>query len=406
MKYRIILIITLFGALLSCEKEISTSQADKFLKYYGNYLTGEARDIDVLDDGGFAICGIDSTSEFGKRMMLIVTDSYGNMQSGFPRYYTKEGMESGANSVEAVRGSQGGYMLFGFVESKIEGSEETQKDMFVVKVATSGDTLWTKTYGSIEDEVILHATQRTSSGYMLAGYQVKEGKSDILIMGIMEEGDSIPLGLNYHNPYAENSAASYILNHGDYYLCVCTYDKIGEQGTDILILNINEDMDVFNENLTGALDEIGTCAIEDGRATVDGPDRFLVLGNRMNVSGRMEIVVYLVQTEGHEILPKPPAVATISQGNTDLRGRRFVKTVDGRYAIVGTRQVSGSSEIFLQFLTSDFEESGNVVFGASGTQTGADIEIAEDGGFAILGTNGYKKHSMISLIKTSDTGDL
>jgi len=405
MKYRIFLIVAIFGALLSCEKEISTSQADKFLKNYGNYLSGEASDVDVLDDGGFAICGTDSTAEFGKRMMLIVTDSYGNMESGFPKYFTKEGMESGANSVEAIRGSQGGYMLFGFVESEIEGTLETQKDMFVVKANSSGEELWQRTYGSIEDEVILHATQRTSSGYMLAGYQVKEGKSDILVMGIKEEGDSIPLGLNYHNPYAENSAASYILNHGDSYLCVCTYDKLGEEGTDLLILNINEDMDVFPENLTDELDEVGVCAIEDGRAIVDGPDRFLVLGNRMSVSRRMEMVIYLIETEGFSIT-KSLQLATISQSNTDLTGRRFVKTDDGRYAIVGTRQVSGSSEIFLQFLTSDYLVSGNVSFGASGTQTGADIEISEDGGFVILGTNGYKKHSMISLIKTSDTGDL
>jgi len=396
----------MLGALLSCEQELSTSQADKFLKNYGNYLSGEARDVDVLEDGGYAICGTDSTAENGKRMVLIVTDSYGNMQSGFPKYFTKEGMESGANAVEAIRGGQGGYMLFGFVESKIEGTLETQKDMFVVKASTFGEEIWQRTYGSIEDEVILHATQRISSGYMLAGYQVKEGNSDILVMGIEEEGDSIPLGLNYHNPYAENSAASYILNHGDSYLCVCTYDKLGEEGTDLLILNINEDMDVFPENLTDALDEIGVCAIEDGRAVVDGPDRFLVLGNRMSVSGRnMEMVIYLIETEGFSIT-KSLQLATISQSNTDLTGRRFVKTEDGRYAIVGTRQVSGSSEIFLQFLTSDYLVSGNVAFGASGTQTGADIEISQDGGFVILGTNGYKKHSMISLIKTSDTGDL
>jgi hypothetical protein len=399
MKYRIILIVTLLGALLSCEKEISTSQADKFLKNYGNYLSGEGSDVDVLSDGGYAICGTDSTADDGKRMVLIVTDSYGNMQSGFPKYFTKDGLESGANAVEAIKGGQGGYMLFGYVESLIEGTLDTQKDMFVVKVSTSGDELWQRTYGSIEDEVILHATQRISSGYMLAGYQVKDGNSDILVMGIEEEGDSIPLGLNYHNPYAENSAASYILNHGDSYLCVCTYDKLGEPGTDLLILNINEDMDVFPEILTDALDEVGMCAIEDN------PDRFLILGNRMNVSGRMEMVIYLIETEGFNII-KSLQLATISQSNTDLTGRRFVKTEDGRYAILGTRRISGSSEIFLQFLTSDYLVSGNVAFGASGTQTGADIEISEDGGMVLLGTNGYKKHSMISLIKTSDTGDL
>jgi len=407
MRYKIIIITVLLGFFASCEKEVSPEQAEKFMKFYGNYLIDEARDVDVLDNGGFAICGIDSTSEYGKRMVLIVTDSYGNMQSGFPRYFTKEdlesgaSLESGANAVEAIRGGQGGYMLFGFVESQIADTAATQKDMFIVKVSTTGEEIWQRTYGSNEDEVILHATQRYSSGYMLAGYQVEDGKSDILVMGIMEEGDSIPLGLNYNNPYAENSTANYLLNYGDRYLCVCTYDKIGDDGTDLLILNFDDELSpLLGEYLTGDVDEFGMCVIEDAS------DRFLVLGNRHNTqSGRKEMVVYLIETEG-EYITKSLQLATISQSNTDLIGRRFVKTKDGRYAIVGSRTAYGTSDIFLQFLSSDYAVTGNVVFGASGTQTGADIDISDDGGLVVLGTNGSDVNSMITLIKTSDTGEL
>jgi len=401
MKYRIILIVALIGSLISCEKEISTRQADNFLKFYGNYLSGEARDVDVLEDGGFAICGTDSTAEFGKRMVLIVTDSYGNMQSGFPKYFTKEGLEAGANAVEAIRGGQGGYMLFGYVESQIDGTMETQKDVLVVKASPSGEEIWQRTYGSSLDEVILHATERNSSGYMMSGYQVKDGESGILVFGIYEEGDSIPLSLIHYNPHRKNSSANYILNYEDRYFCVCTYDKIGAEGTDLLILNLNENLAIDQPvTLTDDVNEFGMCIIEDG------PDRFLVLGNRHNEqSGRKEMVVYLLETEGIYIT-KSIQIATISQSNTDLIGRRIAKTDDGRYAIVGSRQVSGSSEIFLQFLSSDYVVEGNVVYGASGNQTGADIEISEDGGIVLLGTNEYEKHSMISLIKTSDTGDL
>ncbi|MEN8202009.1 MAG: hypothetical protein ABFS28_05385 [Bacteroidota bacterium] len=407
MKYRIIIITVLLGFLASCEKEISPKQAEKFMKFYGNYLIDQASDVDILDNGGFAICGTDSTAEYGKRMVLIVTDSYGNIENGFPKYFTKEdsdsggSLESGANAIEAIRGGLGGYMLFGYVENYNADNTGFQKDGFVVKASTHGDEIWQRTYGSEEDEVILHATQRFSSGYMLAGYQVQDGKSDILVFGIKEEGDSIPLSLFYNNPYATNSTANYLLSYRDRYLCVCTYDKIGDNGTDLLILTFNDELSPnLGEYLTGDVDEFGMCVIEDG------PDRFLVLGNRHNTqSGRKEMVIYLIETEG-EYITKSLQLATISQSNTDLIGRRFVKTDDGRYVIVGSRTVYGSSDIFLQFLSSDYAVTGNVVFGASGTQTGADIDIADDGGIVVLGTNGSHKSSMISLIKTSDRGDL
>ncbi len=209
------------------------------------------------------------------------------------------------------------------------------------------------------------------------------------------------MSLIHYNPHRKNSSANYILNYEDRYFCVCTYDKIGAEGTDLLILNLNENLAIDQPvTLTDDVNEFGMCIIEDG------PDRFLVLGNRHNEqSGRKEMVVYLLETEGIYIT-KSIQIATISQSNTDLIGRRIAKTDDGRYAIVGSRQVSGSSEIFLQFLSSDYVVEGNVVYGASGNQTGADIEISEDGGIVLLGTNEYEKHSMISLIKTSDTGDL
>lgn len=407
MKYRILLIPILLGFLASCEKEISTKQEENFMKFYGNYLLDEASDVDILDNGGFAICGTDSTSEFGKRMVLIITDSYGNIRSGFPKYFTRDdpdsgnSLESGANALEAIRGGQGGYMLFGYVEKPIPDSTGFQKDVLVVKVSTSGDEIWQKTYGSSLDEMILHATQRVPSGYMMSGYQVKQGKSGIMVFGIEEEGDSIPLSLIHYNPLPKNSRANYLLNFGDRYLCVCTYDKVGDEGTDLLVLNLLDNLSIVQaENLTtGDVNEFGMCIIEDGS------NQFLVLGNRHNnQSGRKEMVVYLIETDGQYILP-PTQLATISQSNTDLIGRRFVKTNDGRYVIVGSRTVYGASDIFMQFLSSDYAVTGNVVFGSSGAQTGADIDIAEDGGIVVLGTNYSDENSMISLIKTSDTGD-
>ena len=401
MKYRIIILAGIFGLFFSCEKETSPEQANKFMKLYGNYLMDEARDVEVLSDGGYAICGTDSTAEGGKRMVLILTDEYGNLRDGFPAYFTEDGLDAEANSMVVIRGGQGGFLLCGFVERPIEGTQATQKDIFLVKTSSTGSESWQQSYGSGEDEEVLHATERYSSGYMLAGYQVKNGKSDIMIMGVYEEGDSIELGLP-PSSFAKNSAASYIITSGERYICVCTYDKFFNAGTDIRILVFDDDLAPLSENLTGNFDEFGMCALEDG------PESFLVLGNRINTSGFSEMVVYLFETNG--LIPGNSfPVATISEANTDLIGKRFVKTADGRYAIIGTRKVAGSSEIILQFLApseSDFEVAERVLYGATGIQTGADIALPSNEGLVLLGTNGYEENSMISLIKTNDAGGL
>jgi len=340
MKYKIIIIAGFVGLLFSCEREISPEQADRFIKFYGNYLMNEARDVEILDDGGYAICGIDSLPDLGKRMVLIVTDEYGNVKNGFPAYYTEEGLESGANSVVPIRGGQGGYLLAGFVERPVTGRLGVQRDIFLVKASNSGVENWQRSYGSAEDEVILHAVERISSGYMLAGYQVKGGNSDILIMGVEEEGDSTRLGLNYNNPYAKNGTASYLLNTGDRYLCVCTYDKIGQDGTDILVLNFDDELSPIDENLTDDADEYGTCIIQDD------PTHYLVLGNRINGT-KIETVVHRIETS-NLLITESVLRATISESNMDMIGKRFVKTADGRCAIVGTRRSGGKQDIFLQ----------------------------------------------------------
>jgi hypothetical protein len=398
MKYRLIIFAAFLGIFFSCEREISPEQADRFIKYYGNYLMDEARDVEVLEDGSIAICGIDSLDGEGKRMVLILTDEYGNMKSGFPRYFTEDGLNSGANALVVKRGGQGGFLLCGFVERPSIVPSEIQRDLFLVRISSTGQELWKKSFGSLEDESILHATERISSGFMLAGYQVRNNKTDIMIMGVTEEGDSIKLNLNYNNPFSDNASANYILNTGDQYLCVCTYDKINNQGTDILILNLDDELSPNDEILTGDFDEFAECIVEAEN------NQYLVLGNRIS-QGRSEIVVHLIETSGL-LITSSNLMTTINERDADLYAERFIKLQNGRYAIIGTCVKDEDSNMFLQFLSSDYQEDEIVFFGSAGDQFGADIELYGDGGLLLLGTNRVDQNSMISLIKTNESGEL
>ena len=402
MKYHLIIIAILAGFMFSCERDMSPEQADQFIKFYGDYLMDEARDMAALDDGGFAISGIASLPDVGTRMVLVVTDEFGNLKGGFPKYYPALDTvaEAGANTVVPIRGGQGGFLLAGYIERPVDGSLNTQKDIYLVKVSNAGAINWERTYGSVHDEEILHATEMISSGFVLSGYRKKEGQSDIMVMGVEQEGDSIPLGFREH-PYLKYSSANYILNAGDRYLCVCTYDKLGSTtgATDIVALCFDDDFNPSPKYLSGDSNEEGTCVIEDE------PNKFLVLGNRLNAA-RSEIVVYRIETDDNLQITSSEQRAKISESNADMVGNRIVKTEDGRYAIVGTRQSGNERQILLQFLSREGDPAESVLYGASGDQYGADIDIPDGGGLVMLGTTSYEENSMISLIKTNDTGDL
>ena len=398
MKYGFILIL-LSGFLLSCEKETSSAQADSFVKFYGSYLMDQAGEVEVLGNGGYAICGTETSESLGKRMVLIVTDAFGQVQSGFPQYYVEEGLETGGSSLIALQDGSGGFILSGFVERPVTGSEQMQKDIFVVKTSSKGDAIWQRSYGSLEDEQVLHSIEMISSGYMLSGYQVKDGNSDLMVMGITEEGDSLRLGLNYNNPYAENSSATYLLNAGNMYLCVCTYDKINDAGTGIQVLTFDDELSPLAKNLSGEFNEYGMCILEEG----DGS--FLILGNRENGSGSSELLLYGIETDGL-LITSTSLHATISEQNADLIGERMIETASGDLAITGTRRVGNNSEVLLQFVSASYQPEKLVTYGASGAQTGQDIELANDDGFVVLGTNSYSGNSIISLMKTSESGGI
>lgn len=398
IKYGLILIL-LSVICFSCEQEISEEQGDSFIKFYGSSLMDLAGDVEVLGDGGYAICGTETSESLGKRMVLIITDAYGNVRSGFPKYYVEEGLETGGTSLIAIQGGSGGYILSGYVERPVEGATEVQKDIFIVRASSTGNVSWQRSYGSVDDEQVKHSVEMIQSGYLLAGYRVKNGNSDLMMMGVSEEGDSIRLGLNYNNPYAKNSLINYLVNAGDKYLAVCTFDKVRGDGTGIQVLTFDDELSPLARNLSGENDEFGACILDEGNG------QFLVLGNRENGSGDMEMVLYGIETSGL-LITNSSLHATISAPGTDFIGERMTETVSGELAIAGTRRIGNNHEILLQFLNASFQVGEGIGFGASGEQTGKDIELAGDGGLVVLGTNASGGSSTISLIKTDENGDL
>lgn len=383
--------------LLSCEKEVSESQAEAFLKMYGSKGVDRAKGIAILGNGGYAICGTDSTSQ-GSKMVLIVTDGFGNVEEGFPKYYPEGDQNAGANAIVAKNGGNNGFLLSGYIEDA-----SGDRDIFIVKTSADGSVNWSRSYGSVENEEALHAAEGINYEFILAGYQEKDGEKDIMMMLVDQDGDSINLSLFYNKPDdSKDAAANFILKDGDHYMCVATYNKFVGEGTDMLVLNLDDDLSPSTTTLGEDFDEFGKCIVKDAENT------YIFLGNSNNTqTGNSEMLLYQVETEGFNGLEikSDELLATISEPGVDLSAERMVKMGNGKYAVVGTRSADGDANLLLQFLV-DFKEDSRRTFGSGGIQRGADIAIPGSGGLVFIGDNGYDGNSMISLIKTNESGDL
>lgn len=104
-------------------------------------------------------------------------------QVTFERYYGGMSDEEG-NSV--VQTADGGFILAGYTKSFGAGSS----DLYIVRVNTNGDTVWTRTIGGTGYDNAVDITNVDDNHYLIGGY-VGTGNGDIFLVKINDIGNVI-----------------------------------------------------------------------------------------------------------------------------------------------------------------------------------------------------------------------
>jgi len=118
------------------------------------------------DDGGYVVAG--TSGLIGEGFWLIKVDSSGN--EVWDKAYVSDSLYS------AVQTMDGGYLMVG--ELIIQGLEGTQHDALLIKVDSSGNELWNRTYGGSEDDAFLCVIQTSNGDYAFAGYTKPIGSEE------------------------------------------------------------------------------------------------------------------------------------------------------------------------------------------------------------------------------------
>jgi len=83
--------------------------------------------------------------------------------------------------------SDNGYIIVGSTNSFGVGNY----DIYLVKTDSLGDTIWTKTYGSINDEYGSDIKTTTDGGYIISGSTYQSGNDDIYLIKTNSDGDTL-----------------------------------------------------------------------------------------------------------------------------------------------------------------------------------------------------------------------
>lgn len=135
----------------------------------------EARDVYRTADGGYIVAGTTSFSAGNLDDFLIVKLNVGEGIEWI-RTYGDSGIYERAYSVRQT--SDEGYIVAGERETPGSGEDPSDKDVWVIKLDSSGDVLWQKTYGGDNQDYARCIQQANDGGYIVCGTTASYGDED------------------------------------------------------------------------------------------------------------------------------------------------------------------------------------------------------------------------------------
>lgn len=292
-----------------------------------------------------------------------------------------------AYSVIQARDSS--YIVAGYTTSRGAG----KKDVWLLKVNTQGDTLWTRTYGGANDDIGWSVAQTRDGGYIIAGetYSFGAGFNDLYIIKTDASGN--PTWSKFYGGYAFEAGYSVAEAQVDGYI-VAGY-TLGTGIAQSYFVRVSATGDtLWTRAYGGGYGDYAYCV----RQTPDGG--FIATGSHEGTPGNTE--VYLVRLSAAGDL-------RWVQGHlsSDNSAGRSVEVTLGGYLVTGFAGAIGSEDIELFKTDSAGQTSTYHAYGGPGTEMAYCARQLSDNGVIITGmTNSYGSGgSDLWLVRTNSAYD-
>lgn len=296
---------------------------DKAFNEYG-YDVIEAENGNLLVAGGVVLTQLSNEDMY---LMKIAPDG---------RFlWAKNYGTAGDDAARAIIGtSDGNYLLVG--RTKKPGS--TEYDPFVIKVDTAGNEVWRKTYGSTFYSEEIVAVTKTADGYALAGYTLDSltmQQRDFFVLHINEAGEE-----RWSKRYeiAGFEEATDITTAVDGGLLVAGH----KDQRFFFLIKVDDDGKLLWSKTYGGNNFDSFCY-----SLLQQPDGSIYLLGTTLPPTFFNGVTYLIKTDsnGEVIWEK-----SFGEGERYEQGNKLIPTLDGGFAIAGTKEISPATAILDIFI--------------------------------------------------------
>jgi uncharacterized delta-60 repeat protein len=311
--------------------KLYSSGSVAWTKTIGGSGDDQANSVVQSSDGGYIVAGY--TTSFGASgadMYVVKLGSGGNVQ------WTKTiggSDDDFANSV--IQSSDGGYVIAGYTQSFGAGGY----DFYVVKLDGSGNVVWTKTIGGSNSDVANSIVQSSDGGYVVAGETLSFGASgrDIYVVKLDSSGNIV--WTKTIGGSRDDFANSVIQSSDGGYVIAGYTQSFGAGGWDIYVVKLDSSGNViWSKTIGGGDADVAYSIIQSS----DGG--YIVIGRTQSFgAGGYDVYVVKIDSSGNVLWTK-----TIGGGSVD-EARSITQSSDGGFAIAGYTQSfgAGSYDIYV-----------------------------------------------------------
>jgi hypothetical protein len=384
-----VLLLTLLFVLLALAFAGPAFSQQTWWRTYGGTVGDWGESVQQTTDGGYIVAGV--TTSFGAGsfdVYLIKTNAQGDTL--WTRTFGGEGGDGGS-SVQQT--SDGGYIIAGRTFSFGAGSY----DVYLIKTNAFGDTLWTRTYGGRGVDYGTSVQQTSDGGYIVAGYtySLSTRKDFVYLIKIDSSGDTLWTKTYGDTNYYYGQDVQQTSDSG-YIIVGYTYSSVTEE--DIYLIKTNASGDtLWTKTYGGTGRDFGRSV----RQTSDGG--YIIAGSTRPLGDSGQ--VYLIKTDASgDTLWSRTYGGVLQDGGWSVR-----QSSDSSYIIAGsTRSFGNSGQVYLIKTNITGDTLWTKTYGGSNIDYGYCVQQTTDGGYIIAGETysfgmGFDD---VYLIKTDGNGNV
>lgn len=385
MKYGIVIWIVV--ALVITGIVYSQSPDTLWTNGYGGWHWDYAYDVKSTDDGGFITTGLTNSYVSGSiylDMYMVKTNADGDML-----WYKVIGREFSERGYSIQITEDGGFIIAG---STKEYPNLDALDVYLVRTDCNGDTLWTKSYGgSLNDEGESVAITE-DQGYLIAGYTNSYGAGDKDIYLIRTDSSGDTLWTKTYGGTGDDLAWSIAAVPEGGFIISGRTSSSGAGSWDVWLIRIDADGNmIWNRTYGGSGWDSGL----EVQCTTDGG--FIVGGYTMS-SGAGQTDYYMLKIDASGNLTWS---RTYGGSNYD-NGTSVLQVPDGGYLLGGYTKSFGDTngDFWIVRTDANGDSLWSQIYGGSEIEELNGMDLTLDGGYILAGrTNSLGNTSSVWLVR-------